>query len=89
MKEVLMMILSDCPYCKAADRMIEKLKRENPEYEAVQIRRADEEIEEELAKSLDYYYVPSFFVDGVKLMEGVPTEEKVEAVLKAALGDVL
>ena len=39
----------------------------------------------ELADSLDYWYVPTYFVDGVKLLEGVPTKEKVEAVLRAAL----
>ena len=45
----------------------------------------DEEENPKLAETLDYYYVPSFFVDGKKLMEGVPTKEKVKAVLDAAM----
>lgn len=85
MKEVLMMILSDCPYCRQADGMVRELQMENEEYAQVKIRRVDEEADTELAASLDYYYVPSFFVEGKKLMEGVPTKEKVKAVLDAAL----
>lgn len=85
MKDVLMMVLSDCPYCKQANRMIEELKKENDAYGKIAIRRVDEEMDTKLAESLDYYYVPSFFVDGKKLMEGVPTKEKVKAVLDAAM----
>ncbi len=85
MKEILMMILADCPYCKQADRMIQELQEEKEKYRKLVIKRVDEEADTELAGSLDYYYVPSFFVDGEKLMEGVPTKEKVKAVLDAAL----
>lgn len=87
MKKILMMILSDCPYCHQANAIIEELQRENPAYCALTIDRQDEEVNTALADSLDYYYVPSFFVDGEKLMEGVPTKEKVRAVLDAALAD--
>lgn len=85
MREVLMMMLPDCPYCRQADGMIQELREENEKYARVEIRRVDEEADTELAASLDYYYVPSFFVDGKKLMEGVPEKEKVRAVLDAAL----
>ena len=56
-------------------------------YGAVPIRRVDESVETALADSLDYYYVPTFYVDGVKRMEGVPSKEKVRAVLDAALAE--
>ena len=36
---------------------------------------------------MDYYYVPCFFVEGKKLLEGVPEKEKVQAVLDAALAE--
>ncbi|MBR1780915.1 MAG: thioredoxin family protein [Oscillospiraceae bacterium] len=85
MKEVLMMLLSDCPYCHRANRMLDKLQQENPAYADIPIRRVDEAVEVDFANSLDYYYVPTFFVDGVKRMEGVPSEEKLRAVLDAAL----
>ena len=51
----------------------------------VNIEAIEEQEQKELADSLDYWYVPTYFVDGVKLLEGVPTKEKVEAVLRAAL----
>ena len=50
------------------------------------IREVDEREDPALADSLDYYYVPCFFVDGQKRMEGVPTLDAVEAVLKEAIG---
>ncbi|HIS30336.1 MAG TPA: thioredoxin family protein [Candidatus Limivivens intestinipullorum] len=86
MKNVLMMVLRDCPYCHQAFRMMDELKKAHPEYENVTVRVADEEEEKELADSLDYYYVPTYFVDGEKIHEGVPTPEKVRAVYEAALG---
>ncbi|MDD3362283.1 MAG: thioredoxin family protein [Hespellia sp.] len=84
MKKVLMMMLADCPHCKRANQMIEELQSENPKYAAIEIQREDEEKNTALADSLDYYYVPCFFVDGEKLMEGVPSKEKIEMVLQAA-----
>lgn len=87
MKQVLMMILSDCPHCRKALRLMEELKEENPEYSKVEVRIADEKKEKDLAESLDYYYVPTYFVDGKKVHEGVPTKEKVREVYEQALKD--
>lgn len=84
MKEVLMMMLPDCPYCHQADKLLTQLQAEE-RYRDIPIRRVDESVDTALADSLDYYYVPTFYVDGEKLMEGVPTLEKVRAVLDAAL----
>ena len=87
MKEVMMMMLPDCPYCHQADRLLAELAAEDARYGAVPIRRVDESVETALADSLDYYYVPTFYVDWVKRMEGVPSKEKVRAVLDAALSE--
>lgn len=80
-----MMLLPGCPHCRRADKMIEKLVEENPTYGGIPIRRVDESVEVAFADSLDYYFVPTFYVAGEKLMEGVPTEEKIRAVLDRAL----
>ena len=85
MKDVLMMILPLCPHCCRADRMLRELMEENPAYRDIPIRRVDESVEVEFANSLDYYFVPTFYVDGEKLMEGIPTVEEVKAVLDRAL----
>lgn len=85
MKEILMMMQETCPYCKQADRLIAELQAENPAYAALAVRRVDELREPVFADSLDYYYVPTFYVDGEKLMEGVPSKKKIKAVFDAAL----
>lgn len=85
MKEVLMMLLPDCPYCHQAEEMLSQLMEREPRYRQVDIRRVDESAQPEFAATLDYYYVPTFFVGGKKLMEGVPTLYKVRSVLEAAL----
>jgi len=65
--------------------MLRELMEENPAYRDIPIRRVDESVEVEFANSLDYYFVPTFYVDGEKLMEGIPTKDKVKAVLDRAL----
>lgn len=83
MKEILLMYLPGCPYCRQAEQMLRELMAE-PAYAGLSIRRVNEAEEKAFADSLDYYYVPCFYVDGVKLLEGVPTKKKVKAVLDAA-----
>lgn len=85
MKEILMMMLPDCPHCHRADALLKQLRAEDERYRDISIRRVDESAEPEFADSLDYYYVPTFYVDGVKRMEGVPSEDKVREVLEWAL----
>ena len=85
MKKVKMMILDDCPYCHQAFSMMERLCREHEEYRAVDIEVIEESKEPEKIKGYNYWYVPTYFVEGEKLLEGIPTKAKIEAVLKAAL----
>lgn len=85
MKKVLMMIQESCPYCRQALDMMDQLKETYPQYKDVELRIADENQESALADTLDYYYVPTYFVEGRKVHEGVPTLEKVQAVYEEAL----
>ncbi|RGX55792.1 MULTISPECIES: glutaredoxin family protein [Anaerotruncus] len=85
-KHVKMMILEDCPYCKQAFEMMEELKTVHPEYRAVDIEVIEENREPEKIKGYQYWYVPTFFVDDVKVMEGVPSIELVEKMFTEALG---
>jgi hypothetical protein len=50
--------------------MDEELVREHPEYANVEIRRVEERREREFARGFDYYFVPTYYLDGVKLHEG-------------------
>ncbi|MBS7009763.1 thioredoxin family protein [Anaerostipes sp.] len=85
MKEILMMKLESCPYCHEALSMMEELKQEHPEYQNIQVKMVNEDEDAKLADSLDYWYVPTYYVDGEKLHEGVPTKEKIRKVYEAAL----
>lgn len=85
MKKVTMFILPTCPYCKQAEDYLKSLMDKHPEYRAVEIERIDESKRPDISDQYDYSYVPAFYIGRELLHEGVPTPEKVEAVLKAAL----
>ena len=84
MKKVKMFIIPSCPYCRKAEGFLDKLIGEHPEYKGIEIERIDETDKPDIADQYDYWYVPTFYVDGVKLHEGVPTVDKVDQVLQAA-----
>lgn len=85
MKKVKMMYLKTCPHCRKAFQMVEELKEKYPELQRVEIETIEENDEAEKIEGYDYWYVPTYFVDDVKLLEGIPTIEQVEAVLRAAV----
>jgi len=84
-KPIVMIILENCPHCKNARRWMAELKQENPQYQGLQIEMIDEELHPEAAKPYSYYYVPTYFIGGLKVHEGVPTKEIVRGVLDRAL----
>ncbi len=85
MKKITMFMFEGCPHCKLAEKCIEELKTEHPEYASVPFRMIDERQQPDVAEKYDYYYVPTFFVDGVKVHEGHAEKSDVEKVFKAAL----
>ena len=84
MKPVLMFITDWCPYCKKAFSLMEELKKTNPKYTNIEVKVIDEEIQPEIAKQYDYYYVPTYYVNGVKVHEGVPSKDIVCKVFDEA-----
>lgn len=84
-KHVKMMVLDGCPHCKKAFQFMEECKAEHPEYGKVELEVIEENKEEEKTRGYAYWYVPTYFVDDVKVHEGVPTKEKVEEVFRLAL----
>lgn len=86
MKEILMFVQKDCPHCKRALKWQEVLtKKFHPEWAQVPIRMVDELEQPEVAQAYDYYYVPTYFIDGVKVHEGPVTQQDVEKVFAQAL----
>ena len=64
MKHVKMMYLKSCPYCKQAFAMVDELKQLHKEYQDIEIETIEENDEPEKTKGLDYWYVPTDFVEG-------------------------
>ncbi len=91
MKEILMFYLDDCGYCRKAHQALEELRGELPGAEKLTITKIEESREPELADRYDYYAVPTFYIDGVKLFEahiGMSYDDikrEVRRVLEAAL----
>ena len=85
MKKILMFYIPTWPFCIDAFAFVEELQEEYPELKALEIEKINEKEQVELANSYDYYYVPTYYVDGVKLHEGIPSKEAIEEVLRAAL----
>ncbi|MDR1780977.1 MAG: thioredoxin family protein [Tannerella sp.] len=81
MKPVQLFYLKSCPYCQRALSYIDQLKKQAA-YKDVDIEMIEESEEPELADSYDYFYVPTFYVGGVKEHEGAASFEEVEAVFK-------
>ena len=85
MKHVRLFYLKNCPFCKKALRYIEELKAAHTELASVEIEMIEESEQPEVADRFDYYYVPTFYVDGVKEHEGGIYPEEVECILRKAL----
>ena len=85
MKKVTLFYLPGCPFCSAAERWIKEVQSEHPELEQLDIERIDERQQAALANRYDYWYVPTFYVDGHKEHEGACSKQIVERVLLGAL----
>ena len=87
MKPIRMFTMASCPYCQKARRWMDELMAENPAYRALSIDIVDEVEQPEYAEQFDYYYVPTYYVDGKKVHEGAATKQIVHRVFDAALKD--
>lgn len=86
MKELTLFYLEHCPYCKRARGYMQELRDENPAYAAIPIKMVEESEQKAEADRHDYYYVPTFYLDGEKISEGAVDKEGVRAVFDKALG---
>lgn len=85
MKSITYFYLKGCPHCKKADDMLARLMEENLQYKKLEIHYIDENANPEYCDLFDYFYVPCFYVDGVKKHEGVAKKENIKAVLDWAM----
>lgn len=85
MKNVKLFYLKHCPFCKKALRYIDEAKVKYAELANVEIEMIEESEQADVADKFNYYYVPTFYVDGVKVHEGGIYPEEVEEILRKAL----
>ncbi len=85
MKNVKLFYLKHCPFCKKAIRYIDELKAQYAELASVEIDMIEESEQPDVADKFDYYYVPTFYVDGEKVHEGGIYPEEVEAILRKVI----
>ncbi len=86
MKEILLFVMPGCPHCVLALRYQEELMERHPEWRDIPLQIVDETCQREFADRFDYYYVPSYYVDGKKVHEGHAEREDVERVFRLAAG---
>lgn len=87
MRTLTYFFIPGCPYCAQAKQYMHEIFLEHPEYRNIPIREIDETRQPELANFYDYYYTPCFFLEGRKIMEGIPTKTLILAVFEAAYKD--
>ena len=85
MKKLMIFYQERCPFCKRAFNYIEELRKENPEYDKIHFELIEETLQPDYADTFDYYYVPTFYIDGEKVHEGGIKKEEVKEILDRAL----
>lgn len=84
MKNVQLFYQPQCPHSIRALNCLKELQGREP-YSKVHVELVDELSRPDYADKFDYYYVPTFYVDGKKVHEGHAECSDVERVLKMAL----
>lgn len=74
-----------CPACGHAKEWIKELKAEKPELQNAQVNQVDVYKTPNFRAPAPFTYVPTFFVNGKKVLEGAVTKEKVEEILRMGL----
>ena len=62
MKKITYFHLNSCPYCKNANKAIEELRAENPEYNNIEIDMIEENEHPEIIEKYDYHAVPCMWL---------------------------
>lgn len=84
MKKIIYFYLQSCPYCKRAEKILQELMAQ-PRYSEITVEMIEESRQRDYARQFDYYYVPCFYVDGVKIHEGTADKNDIIKVLESAL----
>ena len=84
MKEITLFMMETCPFCQQAFRWMDEVVTEHPEYRTIPVRRIDERFDADYANQFDYYLVPTFYIDGEKVHEGIASKKIIESIYQKA-----
>lgn len=85
MKRIQLYYWPTCPYCQEVLQWMQEVRREKPELAQVKVDMINALEKGHEPAPAYYYYVPTFFVDGKKVHEGVGSKQMVETVLRLGL----
>ncbi|MBS6063141.1 thioredoxin family protein [Criibacterium bergeronii] len=85
MKKIQLFTADWCPHCSHAKAWIKELQQQNPEYAKLDIQTIDVDHQKEKLEGLHFEYIPTFYIDGEKVVEGATQKEQVKSVLDKAL----
>ncbi len=74
-----------CPACSHAKHWMKELRTEKPELKSVLVEMVDVHKTRHFNAPESFTYVPTFFVDGKKVLEGAVSKEEIEQVLRQGL----
>lgn len=74
-----------CPACGHAKEWIKELQTEKPELASAKVELVDVHKTPDFKAPAPFQYVPTFFMDGKKLLEGAVTKDKIEQMLREAI----
>jgi len=85
MKKITMFIMASCPYCVKAQKWMDEVIKSDAKYAQIPLTVIDENKNPALANKYDYYYVPTYYIDNVKVHEGAASFDIVKKVFDDAL----
>ncbi len=85
MAQITLYHFEGCPACGDAKRWINELKAEKPELANAPITMVDVHKTPDFKAPAPFMYVPTFFMDNRKVLEGNVSKDKVEYLMRAAL----
>ena len=85
MKKIRMFTAVWCSHCANAKRWMDELIDENPKYKELDIQLIDIDNEKEKLVDVNFYYIPTFYIENEKAFEGVPSKQIVQKVLDDAM----
>ncbi len=85
MSQITLYHFEGCPACQDAKQWIAQLRAEKPELRDAKILMVDVHKTPNFKAPAPFHYVPTFFVDDRKVLEGNVSKDKVEYLMRAAL----